>query len=82
MKKLNLLLFIFSILMISCNTNSSSSSSNKKCDDMRAYNAGVETAEDNKNMLADCDYFWQMDDDGEMSKSCYCKGYNSVEKAY
>lgn len=83
MKNLFLVL-AFSILLYSCggNERGNKTSSNSKCSDMKAYKAGIKAGKDNANMIADCDYFWQMDNDGEMSKSCYCKGYNSIEKSF
>lgn len=59
--------------------NSSSSTAEEKCSDMTAYNRGYQEGRNNKEMLADCDYFWEMDDDGKMSKDCFCKGYNKAK---
>jgi hypothetical protein len=67
---------LFALLFISMSCGSDSSSSSK-CDDMTAYNNGLQVGRDNKSMMADCDYFWEMDNDGKMSKSCYCQGYNA-----
>jgi hypothetical protein len=60
----------------SSSSNSSQKSSSDPCSDMTAYNRGYSEGSNNKNMMADCDYFWEMDNDGQMSKSCFCKGYN------
>jgi hypothetical protein len=69
-----LAIFILTISSFSCGSSSSGSS---KCEDMTAYNNGLQVGRDNKSMMADCDYFWEMDNDGKMSKSCYCQGYNA-----
>ncbi len=60
----------------SSSSSSSQKSSSDPCSDMTAYNRGYSEGSNNKNMMADCDYFWEMDNDGQMSKSCFCKGYN------
>jgi hypothetical protein len=67
-----------SIIFSNCSssTDKEGSSSNDKCSDMVAYDMGYSEGIRNKNMLADCDYFWKMDNDGKMSKSCFCKGFN------
>lgn len=79
MKKLLLSMCLISFFMFSCGNENSKTS---ECSDMDSYNKGVRTGKDNKNMVAECDYFWQMDNDGNMSKGCYCKGYNSVDKEF
>ena len=78
---------VVSLILLSCNGSSSnsssgsnsSSSSEEKCSDMTAYNRGYQEGRNNKEMMADCDYFWEMDDDGKMSKECFCKGYNKAK---
>ncbi|RVU25564.1 hypothetical protein EOJ36_03870 [Sandaracinomonas limnophila] len=57
-------------------SSSSGDSTSKKCYDMDAYDKGHYEGTSNRNMVADCDYFWEMDNDGKMSKQCFCEGYN------
>lgn len=47
------------------------------CDDQRAYDLGFKEGANNRkqNFLADCDYMWKLDNDGQMSKECFCLGY-------
>lgn len=86
MKKLFSFLFLF-VMLFGCGSKNSSNSNNEvstvsedPCDDMVSYNRGVSTGRSQKNLFADCDYFWQMDNDGTMSKNCYCMGYETIEK--
>jgi hypothetical protein len=93
MKKLFVYLFLVTVLFGCGSSNSENSSSESSistsessedtsdpCDDMLSYNRGVSTGRANKNYYADCDYFWELDNDGNMSKSCYCMGYETIEK--
>lgn len=93
MKKLFVCLFLITILFGCGSNNSGNSSSGSSeatsesieetedpCDDMVSYNRGVSTGRSQKNLFADCDYFWEMDNDGTMSKYCYCMGYETIEK--
>ncbi|AMQ55554.1 hypothetical protein AO498_04000 [Algoriphagus sanaruensis] len=74
------------MFVYSCGGNSSKESSetyqesSSPCDDMVSYNRGVNTGRANKNLWADCNYFWELDNDGNMSKDCYCKGYETIKK--
>lgn len=64
------------------NPNKTYQESSDPCDDMLSYNRGINTGRANKNYYGDCDYFWKLDNDGNMSKSCYCKGYDSIKKEF
>jgi hypothetical protein len=65
----------------SSKTSSKSSLDEKesKCYDERAYDIGYKEGKNNRNanFLADCDYMWKLDNDGQMSKDCFCQGYNN-----
>ena len=92
MKNLFPFLLLF-VMLFGCGPKNSANSSNESettnedptvsqdpCDDMLSYNRGASTGRANKNLYADCDYFWELDNDGNMSQYCYCEGYNSIEK--
>ena len=60
-------------------SNEYSKSKESKCSDERAYEIGYKEGKNNRRntFLVDCDYMWKLDDDGQMSKYCFCNGYNS-----
>jgi hypothetical protein len=48
------------------------------CEDQRAYDLGFKEGANNRNksFLVDCDYMWKLDNDFQMSKECFCLGYD------
>lgn len=76
------LLSIAVTLVTSC--NNSSTSQNSECDDMRAYNKGVEMGNNDKlgasvtGVRSSCSEVYEIADQS-YDKSCFCKGYNSID---
>lgn len=88
MKNIYIILFIL-LALVACKKNTetlsnddSASSNAKQCDDMVSYNKGINVGSVNKNYWPDCDYFWNLEKNEKLSKTCYCKGYNSVENLF
>ena len=64
----------------SLNSNSSNSNTNgNSCSDEDAYRLGEQYAQSQRNLIADCDYLYDMAQarEGQINHYCFCKGVNA-----